>query len=129
MKTIVIPSLGNGWVTDPPLQLNTMFAHALVSDFSQSTLYAGKVTSIAYIVAQYQNNQVEMAAELETALQTYFISVFSIVDVHVTYSPVVDNVYELFISISVTANNQPFSLSASVSVDNGKLLLVVKELN
>ena len=129
MNVTVIPSLGDGWVEDPVRKINLMFANALVSDYSQTTIYAGKVTSIPYIVATYQTNQATMASELEAALQLYFKNVFSIVDVQVTYDAPIGNKYNLYISINITENQKLFSLAASTAVDKGVLSLVTLELN
>ena len=128
-KIPTIPSLGLGWIVDPPHQLNTMFAHALVADNSQSTVYAGNITSIPYLIATYQTSQIEMATELEASLQTFFSRVFPITSVTVDYDEAVGNKYQLYVSINVTANGNNYSLSAAIAVDNGVLLTVVKELN
>ena len=127
-STIVVPSLTD-WITDPQRQLNTMFANALLSDYSQSDIYLGNVTSLPYLVAQHQHNPTTMANVMEDALHAYYIRVFPIVSVSVTFSDSVDNKYQLFISITITVGSANYSLATSALIENGKLVTLVKELN
>jgi hypothetical protein len=126
----VIPILGSeGWVTDPQHKLTCMLAHALVSDYSQTTIYAGKVTSLAYIIATHQTDQTEMADVMESTLREYYSRVFLVSDISVMYSDVIDQKYKLYISVSVIANGETYSLSVACDVDNGTLSHVLKIVN
>ena len=128
--TPILPALnGNGWVTDPTILLNTLFAQCLVADYSQSTIYDGTITSIPYLVATYQDNPLVMATKLEEALTLYYSRYFVQVTVLVTYSDVPDILYPLYISIDVIVGGITYSLANVASIKNGMLNAVLQEIN
>lgn len=130
MKQIVLPVLGGeGWVTDTANQISILMAQALVADYSQTTIYADSVTSIPYIVAQYQTDPLNMAIKLEDALMTYYKRYFTQVTVTVTYDDTPGITYPLYISIIVVDNGTSYSLANVASIDKGILTAVLREVN
>lgn len=130
MSNAVVPSLsGAGWVKDPKLQLDTMFAYALVCDYSQSTIYGGSITSIPYIIATYMDDISELCSQLESSLFRYYQRVFSTVQVDVTNTTTDGVSYALYISVVVTSAGQSYSLAVTGTVDNGALNNVITRLN
>ena len=127
---IVTPELGGqGWVRNPADQLPLLFAQAIVSDHSQSNIYAGTITSIPHIVAKHQKNPPVMASELEIALTEYMQRVFDTVQVSVSNIETEDSEYTLAIAITVTRNGITHSLNNVASIANGVLANVIQEVN
>lgn len=127
----LVPHLGGeGWVADPARQLNLLFAHALVADGNQSTIYKDTITSIPFIVAQYQDSPQNMATNLQEALTTYFSRFFATVDVEVNVNNVLNHQYTLYLSVIVTATDgNTYSLAFESLVDQGSLKAVLTALN
>lgn len=127
----VIPSLGGtGWISDVKSKMVQMFSHALVSDYSQSNLFKGSVTSIPKIIAIYGHDQGLLVSELEAKLKNYYISVFSNVDVKVIARDIIDSDnYALSISVEVTENGEIFQLASLADVNDSVLGKVIREIN
>ena len=126
----VLPVLGgSSWVTDPALLLSTLFAHCLVADYSQSTIYNGTITSIPYFIATYQNDPLTMTVKLEEALTLYYSRYFNNVTITVTYNDTQEITYPLNISILAIVNGVSYSLANVASIKNGVLLDVLQEIN
>ena len=130
MSNVVVPQLGGaGWISDPAQQLNTMMAYAITSNYSQSTIYKGKVTSIPYILAQYQNNQAELVSHLQSSLTEYFYPVFDSVTVDVSADLPDARRYNIYITIEVTKDSKVYNLAVTAPVDNGVLAKTLVEIN
>lgn len=130
MTTVLASLSGAGWIEDPALQLKTLFANAIVSDESQSTIYSGSITSIPYIVAKFKNNQIELANELEAALTAYYNRYFTDSSISVEYSnPDSAGIFNLYLAITVTRNSKTYSLKAQATVDKGVLADVFELIN
>ena len=126
----VIPSLSPmGWIEAPETALNVMFAHILASDFSQSTIYAGKVVSLAQIVAENQENKINMLQAIETVLQDYFNRFFDTAMVVAIDDGSISPVYTIQIMVTITKSGVTYTLRENINVDNGKLSQVLKQLN
>lgn len=131
MTAVALPSLsGNGWITDPTIMLKTLLTNCLVSDYSQSNIYNGTITSFQYIVARFQHKENELVNELETHLKNYIQKFFIISNISVTVSDrVTDNLFDLYISVTVTHDNKTYSLATVAAVKDGLLSNVLEVLN
>lgn len=70
--TNVLPMLsGEGWLTDPQLTLNRLYAHMFLSDHAQTNVFAGKVTSLQYLIALYGHSPSELSTQVARAVKTY----------------------------------------------------------
>lgn len=127
-SNVVVPSLSE-WITDPKKKLNTQFAYALTADYSQSTNFNGKVTSIPWLIATYQNNQAELANEMEVALRAMYYDMFDSVTVNISYDTPVNATYNLYISIEVMQAGNSYDLAIVGQVDNGVLKSVLNQIN
>ena len=81
-----VPSLSSsGWVSELAEKVDRILAYFFVSDHSQSLLYAGNVTSLAYLVQQFGNDDLRITTEVQTQLsrllERYFEAASVTVDV------------------------------------------------
>ena len=128
--TPIIPSLSPmGWISDPKTALNIMFAHSLVSDYSQSTNYAKNITSIAWIVATYQNNKTEMLSAMENSLQIYLGRFFDAVSVVAVDDGTDKPSYVINLDIVAQKGGIAYQLTQNLNIDSGKLNIVLAHLN
>ena len=128
--TVVVPVLGgSNWTTEPTQILKTMFAYTISSQHSQSDIYNGKITSIPYLIKQYETSSIQLANELERTLMKYFIKAFDNANVTVSYDQNDVTYYQLSISVDVTANSKSYSLAFEAQVDNGILKKTLQAIN
>lgn len=131
--TNVLPNLGaNGWVTDPAMLVPNLLAEMMVSDYSQSTIYNSNVTSIAWLVAKYQNNSMNLASKLENAIGVCYRRYFpSGVDVSVTVNTPepTNGKYTISLSVVVMVNGIEYSVAKLANVENGILKNTIEEIN
>ena len=123
--TIYVPTLSpDGWVTDGKLQGAYLMSHLLESDFSQSIIYKGKVTSLGYIFSQTPDDPDATLSALQTALKIYFGRYYSDVTVDITKLVHTDNPsqvdFQLYIAYTDNAGNQR-TLSDIIETTNGKI--------
>jgi len=127
---IVLPCLsGDSWCTDIRRQISNLFAYALTSNYSQSNIYNGNITSIPYLIAKYQNNQLDMADEMQVALTKYYNRYFPNTNIQVDYDTPVNDSYKLYISVTITVNGIVYTLAVVAAVDNGALSKVLSQIN
>lgn len=83
METFV-PVLGpEGWVSDPKKKLDSVLAQMYCSDFSQTFFFSGEVSSMAYLVKEYQGRLGEAAEATKRMLEEYLERYFQEINVHV----------------------------------------------
>lgn len=125
---VLFPSLSeDGWVDSTPRKADYMMAHFVAADFSQSYIYAGKVTSFPYILAVNQGNMGAILSQTQHALMNYFSAYFQQVDVSVTEVPN-DGSSVAIISIVINfidASGQTYSFAKLIKTMDSKFLEIV----
>jgi len=80
-----LPTLDDtGWLQDPKLLAGKLFKYFKNSQYSQSTIYYGSITSFDKIVKEYYDNDDLLKEELESSLKTLYLRYYDKVDVEVT---------------------------------------------
>ena len=127
----VVPELGPGaWVTDPMKQLDLLMSHALESDYSQSTIYQGKIFSIPFIIASWQQDEVRLVEEINNGLGNYLGRYFDSTDVNCTVTEVAsDGTYALNLAASVKRNGLSYGIERLAEIKDGHIRNVIKEAN
>ena len=120
---ITLPVLGSDrWVTDPTTMMARLFGHIFVTDYSQSNIYAHKVTSIQFLISQHQNDAPNLASAIETTIKAYYGKYFESVEVYFRLVETSENVPEtaaMYFNIEITAEKDgvKYNLNKSLSVD------------
>ena len=126
----IIGRIGGGWVSDPKEKLELAIAHTLVSDFSQSTYFAGAITSLPYVIFLHQNDPIIMAGEMENTLSTYLSKFFENVTVEVeVIDDDGDTKYTLALSVVVYDDEERLDLSSILNIKSGVLMDTILESN
>lgn len=103
MSQIMFPSLSeDGWVTSSQRIADKMLAHFFVSDYSQTIMFPGLITSFPYILAINHGNIPAICSETRGALENYFSNYFQKVAVSVE---------------DVTDQNNPSRAALSIAID------------
>ena len=133
--TTWFPSLSqDSWVTDSSLQADYLLAQAYETNYSQSQLYPGKVTSIAKIIQENNNNIGGTCTALAKSLTEYFSRYFHnvVVEVKQTSASVASgsSLAEIEMYISVTDNKGVvISLGKLLDITNSKINMVKNIIN
>lgn len=103
MAKSIVPSLSaeDGWVSTPARMVDYLMVHFLESDYSQTYLFFGEVSSLAKIVQETQGDMVGFVTRCQNQLMTYFSRYFENVIVEVTDVTVGDlsaRTFSLYIS-------------------------------
>lgn len=108
---IYFPSLTEtGWITSSEITGDFLFAHFFASDYSQTHLYSGHVSSFAKIMQKNMDNVDNLVSELRSTLLLYYTRYFEnvVVDVNVKDDLTNDSKLSLliYIAYSDTAGKQ-----------------------
>ncbi len=127
----ILPTLTSvGWLKNPKDIMGTLFANALVSDYSQSNIYQGTITSISYIVFTHQNNIDALTTALRDQLEKYYSRYFDNTLTVETASSINSNgKYTISCNISAIANGELLALATIGTLDDGVLKDVIYEIN
>ena len=121
--TATLPMLsGEGWQKDPDMIMSKLFIHIFLTDYSQSNIYQGKVTSLQYILAEYGDDVPKLTREVTEAVKTYYRNYFDSADVEFELSqqddPDVSAKMIFDIRITTTLNGKTYDLNRTMQIDN-----------
>ena len=124
-----IPSLSeSGWISSPAEKLDKLLTYFVTSEYSQSNLYAGKISSFPYLIATYGSDQYRLQAEtrdtLESFLGRYFDSVD--IDVKVVQNPENDSKLSVKLLLIVTDNDVRYSAGREIQTLNSQFVKIGK---
>ena len=78
INTVALPSLGeDGWIFSGMRQADALMAHFLASDYSQSYIHAGTVSSFGWLIARYNSTPQQLVVETPKLLTTLFQRYFN----------------------------------------------------
>ena len=78
------PSLSeSSWLTTSQRIADAVIAHFLISNYSQSNIYTGNVSSMAYVIEQGQGDVNKTISLLENTLTTYLKRYFNQVSIEI----------------------------------------------
>lgn len=129
MNKLVVPTLSeDGWVKSTEERADYLFSHFFVSEYSQTALYTGAVSSFPYIIQKNQGDMINTVSDLRTALQIYFSRYFTNVKseaVH-TEDPPKSGKYRINLHVSFTdEDGKDFALARVAEVLDSKLVKVL----
>lgn len=130
---IVVPSLGpDGWCADPAKMGDILFSHFLLSDYSQSNLFLGQVSSLAYLIHKNAGSLEQTASAVQSTLITYFGKHFNnvnvVVDPVTTESPATDAGIRIYIEYTDNDGNK-HSVGKLATLANGEVSKVITIFN
>lgn len=121
---------GNGWLHNDQTaeRVDAAMAYAFTSDNAQSVTFAGKVTSIQWIISKYSGNTIELQTNIRDSLEKYLKKQFDSVDLSITIE---EKGAELGVVVkgTITNNGKTQSLQYLLTVRNSVTERVVNTLN
>lgn len=127
---IAVPSLSSaGFVQSTVEKCDLLLSHFFLSEYSQSQLHYGQVSSLPWLIHKYQNNMSGLTQGTRQTLETYFGRYFPKAEVEVVYDDLQDTttVVTLKIFIQVTDyQGQVFAVANLVEVIDSKINKIVR---
>lgn len=124
-----IPTLSSsGWVSEVSEKADKAISYFFVSDHSQTALYPGNISSLAYIVQQYGNDALALLSEMQRRVQTYMSHQFDEANVSVTLAAVTEpdnGQINLKLLISVKENGKEYSIGRLIKTLNSKVQEII----
>lgn len=130
-SVIPVPTLSTqGWVRDPVGKFDFLLAHFFLSDYNQTFLYRGHVTSLPRIIEKHGSDMAAVINDLRTSLSAYMASYYDAVEVEVTPATPLDidprSKIELTLSIGVSDKGTHAIYGRLLQGDNAKIDQIVK---
>lgn len=119
-----------GWLhnEDTAERVDAAMAYAFTSDYSQSVTYAGKITSIQWLISKYSGNALELQTIMQDTLTKYLKKQFDGADLEVKV--VAEGaLLDVRIKGTITNNGKVEGLSYLLTVRNSTVEKVTNVLN
>ncbi len=126
-----IPKLSpKGWLhnEDVPERLDAAMAYAFSSDFSQSVTFSEKITSIQWVISEYNNNLVQLQSSMQKLLDEYLAKQFDSVNINVTIKEEGSQL-NIVVRGMVINDGSKADMQYLLTVRNSSLETVVDQLN
>jgi len=117
-----IPHLSrDGWLKDPSTMVNKLFEYFLVSEYSQSNTYRGKITSLKYILEQNTASD-DIKSEIIKALVNMYNRYFTDILINIDITDDDTSMLSLAISVDVTGEDgNRYTLDKNLELNNGTI--------
>lgn len=127
MAVIPYPSIDAGFIYDPGKKLDYIMSDFYETEFSQSYLFKGALTSLPYILQQNPNNQDGAINAVRTALTTIFLKYFDDCEVSTAAEDTTSATsYNIRLYVKVTQEGQSVELFNLLKTSGGKLMESLK---
>lgn len=124
--SVELPTLSaSGWVMNTPEKLDRLVSYFIVSEASQSHLFAGQVASLPSIIQKNAENESGLVRDTTDALNSLLSRYFDSAEVSVdTAHPVADdpNRINLRVDAVVIDNGQRYSVGREITLVNSKVI-------
>lgn len=131
MRTKYLPCIGaDSWIDDPDLIANQLFATFFLSDYSQTALYTGHVSSFAYCMMLYNpsdQDRTKLTALIDKVLTVYYLRYFDDVTVETSLTQDTEDFskLELNIFLEYDTGNKRNTLYKAIDVVDGKARSII----
>lgn len=96
----------DGWVTSSASKADYLLSHFFLSEYSQTQLYKGNVTSLQYLIQKYQVNPNILERETQATLEGYFSRYFPNVQAEVVCEPNTTNSSQINLKIYISIQDE-----------------------
>jgi hypothetical protein len=128
-EMVLYPSLSeDGWVDNSITKADNLLSDWFVSDFSQTYLYTGAVSSLPWLIQDNNGDLVSTAKAARTNLNYYFSQYFNSVVVETSASSSTDSPSKGNLSIYVKftdSNGKEFIVGKMLSIANMKITDII----
>lgn len=126
---ILLPSLSeDGWLTSSVSKADALFSHFILSDYSQTYIYYGNITSFPWILQKNQGNIKSLINDLQNSLTLYFGRYFNNVQVESTEEPNLNSPSKQIITIYISfedSDNKVYNLAKLLEISDLKVKKII----
>ncbi len=127
------PSLSpDGWIESDPHKADNIFSQFFLSNYSQSQLYRGNVSSFAWVVQEGTGDMNKTASLMQSTLSNYFSRYFTNVTIDVTWKSETTNSSRIALSVYIGFtgyDGKAYSLGKIVNLLNMKVTTIINMNN
>lgn len=128
--SVYVPTLSRaGWSKSPQEKVDYLLSDFFTSEYSQSYLFGGSITSLTYLIQRFQGDIPSLIDSMRDKLNSYFECYFdaAVVDITSDYNSPTNTTgnITLKIYIQVTENNKVYSVGKIVETSDGKIKKIV----
>lgn len=133
-----IPSLSTqGWLTDqmdPTTLTSKLLSYFVVAEYSQTNAFYGSITSLAYIISQYGNDELRFREVVSRELERMFGRYFDSVSVTAQTKDTVDeqgrtNGFDVELTIEQMVDGKRVNLAYRLENRRGDYVVIQREVN
>jgi hypothetical protein len=117
-----------GWVTDAAGKADLLLSYAFTSQYSQTSLYPGQVTSLQFMVQQWGNSPMQIQNLMSQAFEIYFTRYYDRALVAITVidpTSLVDGRLTVQLNAEVTQDGVTYSVGRLVSFLNSTIVRIM----
>lgn len=122
----------DSWVNTPIKVADYLFSHFFLSDYSQTSVFTGQVSSFAWILQHYQSDITQIMTNTQQALSTYFSKQFNEVEVQLDEIPNPDSINDHKLSLYLTfvdTEGVKYNLERIIKYQGLKVTEIISVLN
>lgn len=128
-----VPSLSaTGWLTEISERADALMAYYITSEWSQSFIYSGLITSLPYHIQQHGQDPNKLQSKVEHDLSNYLERYFDSVELSVRTDIPDDqnpNQINLRIEAVVVSEGVRYSLGREIKTENNRVVSIFKTNN
>lgn len=128
MGSNIIGSLSTeGWLSELAVKCDRLLSYFFISDYSQTELYPGEISSLPYLIKMYGSSEEELRTNVSRQLQKYLSRHFEQADVTASTNVISESDFriELKLIITVYDNNVQYNLGRLVETVNSTIASIV----
>lgn len=129
----LLPTLSDdGWVSDSRKKADYLLAHFFESDYSQTALYLGNVSSLSWVMQEGNNDMPKTVRLLRDTINDYLSRYFESVETEVSVNEANQPSSYVYLNIYIgftDSEGKEYTLSRLLETIDGKLNKVIKNNN
>lgn len=128
-----VPSLSaSGWLSEISEKADALMAYYITSEYSQSYVYAGAITSLIYHIQSSGRNMSALENAVTNGLGSYLRRYFETVDISVSTNrpdPNDPNRINLSVDCTIMDNGYKYSLGREIRTENNRVIKTFDTVN
>jgi hypothetical protein len=125
-----VPTLStNGFIEQLGPKVDRLLAYFFTNDYSQSTVYHGRIASLRYLTAMYGSNPESLRGHIGSTLEKYLGRYFDKVEVRIELRNTEGGPYNVVLDIDIIQDDKRHSVGKEISIINSKVLEIFDKMN
>ena len=125
----VVPSVSTqGWLTTTGEKADRLLGYFFSSEHSQTKSYYGSISSLPYLIAEYQSKMSDLKTAISRSLNQMMSAYFEEIDIDVRIraDDDSDTKYTIYLSARIIENEETFELSNVIQIEDSVIAKISK---